>query len=272
MKLKLMTKLVLLAGLLVGFAPVAQAFYNPSTGRWLSRDPMAETGFVSGGLAVFASREIDKLNLYNFAINSPVNWFDRFGLDCECGPDVTDALNATLNEVAQKFAALGAFDKLKACGAVAGVGGNAASAWDINTLAYTSPNYQEQYPDYKDPLEKGGNSHCCPRSCADTVVVNGQCVFSHQATYALFGKIGELCSFPPAALHAAIDAWKQQRYPKADKVFTDHAHAMTDYGNGQGFPGDFEGLGCTIYSAHEKTSLDIFKWTWEPFQPRSHEP
>jgi hypothetical protein len=44
MKLKLMTRLLLLAGILVGFAPVAQAFYNPSTGRWLSRDPIEEIG------------------------------------------------------------------------------------------------------------------------------------------------------------------------------------------------------------------------------------
>lgn len=44
MKLKLMTKLLLLAGLLSEFAPVAQAFFNPSTGRWLSRDPIEERG------------------------------------------------------------------------------------------------------------------------------------------------------------------------------------------------------------------------------------
>src|SRR5207247_1152195 len=40
-------------------------FYNPSTGRWLSRDPIEEGG---------------GLNLYCFAYNSPLSWFDRDGL------------------------------------------------------------------------------------------------------------------------------------------------------------------------------------------------
>jgi hypothetical protein len=44
MKLKLLMKLLLLAGSVAGFAPVAQAFYNPDTGRWLSRDPIEERG------------------------------------------------------------------------------------------------------------------------------------------------------------------------------------------------------------------------------------
>jgi hypothetical protein len=33
-----MTKLLLLAAFLAGFAPVAQAFYNPSSGRKRSED------------------------------------------------------------------------------------------------------------------------------------------------------------------------------------------------------------------------------------------
>lgn len=29
----------------LAFVPLAQAFYNPSTGRWLNRDPLGEPGF-----------------------------------------------------------------------------------------------------------------------------------------------------------------------------------------------------------------------------------
>ena len=58
-----MTVLVALVGL---WAPRdAQAFYNPSTGRWLSRDPIGE----SGGL-----------NLYAAAANTPENRYDFLGL------------------------------------------------------------------------------------------------------------------------------------------------------------------------------------------------
>ena len=41
-------------------------YYNPSTGRWLSRDPIAEKGGV---------------NLYGMVGNNPINWVDSLGLD-----------------------------------------------------------------------------------------------------------------------------------------------------------------------------------------------
>lgn len=41
------------------------AFYNPAQGRWLSRDPIGETG---------------GMNLYAFVGNNPVNWTDLWGL------------------------------------------------------------------------------------------------------------------------------------------------------------------------------------------------
>src|SRR5207249_4898494 len=53
-------------------------YYNPSTGRWLSRDPIEEEG---------------GFNLYGMIGNDPVNHFDLLGLDhnivsnptCDCG-------------------------------------------------------------------------------------------------------------------------------------------------------------------------------------------
>ncbi len=47
------------------FTQAAYAFYNPSTGRWLSRDPIGE----EGGLDVYA-----------FVGNEPTSRFDRLGL------------------------------------------------------------------------------------------------------------------------------------------------------------------------------------------------
>ena len=54
--------------------------YNPSTGRWLSFDPIGEEG---------------GMNLYGFILNSPINLFDLFGLR-----DITPEEEKTLGELA----------------------------------------------------------------------------------------------------------------------------------------------------------------------------
>jgi len=59
-----LANLALLAGLLLG--QKAQAFYNPSTGRWLSRDPVGERGGH---------------HLYALLGNSPCNKTDYLGFD-----------------------------------------------------------------------------------------------------------------------------------------------------------------------------------------------
>ncbi len=52
-----------------GFCGVVSGhrYYNPSTGRWLSRDPIGETG---------------GRNLYGFVNNDPANKFDKLGEKC----------------------------------------------------------------------------------------------------------------------------------------------------------------------------------------------
>lgn len=57
----MMMSLLLLA---VSLGREAQAFYNPSAGRWLSRDPIAEDGGK---------------NLYEFVKNCPVQYIDPLG-------------------------------------------------------------------------------------------------------------------------------------------------------------------------------------------------
>jgi hypothetical protein len=56
--------MLLLALLGVTLVQNAQAFYNPSTGRWLSRDPIGEKGGI---------------NLYSFINNNSPNIVDRDG-------------------------------------------------------------------------------------------------------------------------------------------------------------------------------------------------
>ncbi len=94
MKTRMFLAVVALLGLF--FWQEAQAFYNPSSGRWLSRDPLEEPGFglVVAGLqsagvelhdVAFEERynlhvERSRANLYAFVANVPTTKFDRLGL------------------------------------------------------------------------------------------------------------------------------------------------------------------------------------------------
>lgn len=51
------------------FPSVSQAYYNPETGRWLNRDPLAEQGGI---------------NLYCMVSNDPVNRRDFLGMKEDC--------------------------------------------------------------------------------------------------------------------------------------------------------------------------------------------
>jgi RHS repeat-associated protein len=57
-------------------------YYNPATGRWLSRDPIGETGFEAPGKGR-ASALAGGVKLYVFVGNNPVNLNDLNGLN-EC--------------------------------------------------------------------------------------------------------------------------------------------------------------------------------------------
>lgn len=60
-------------------AQSALAFYNPSTGRWLSRDPIEEAGSVVATKSEFSEKDAGP-NHYAFIANAPVNEVDYVGL------------------------------------------------------------------------------------------------------------------------------------------------------------------------------------------------
>jgi|694.fasta_scaffold26883_7 hypothetical protein len=64
MKLRKSFSLITILFVVLGFTELAQAFYNPETGRFLSRDPIEERGGE---------------NLYGFVRNDGVNWNDALG-------------------------------------------------------------------------------------------------------------------------------------------------------------------------------------------------
>ena len=84
--MKLMIRLLLLALFMSGLAPVAQAFYNPSVGRWLNRDSLGDAAFLkrlSNGKSPQVKRFLRQQALKPscaFAINNPIDRYDVAGL------------------------------------------------------------------------------------------------------------------------------------------------------------------------------------------------
>ena len=186
-----------------GFCYYGYRYYDPSTGRWLSRDPIGEKG---------------GLNLFGFVGNNPVSRVDFAGLftwpkirlRCgKCGPDVTSAVARTLEEVETVFGddnnpmfkgSDGGnpqnpdFYRRRACMVlytpVAGVG-NPGGAWDIVPLA-TIGGGSILEPE-KDLPEGLTWDDFGTKSCKRTVTYKGTCVYAGALNYILFGRINKLC-------------------------------------------------------------------------------
>jgi len=71
-------------------------YYDSRTGRWLSRDPIAEAG---------------GLNLYGMVGNDTVNFWDYLGLSEDCCPEVCKTLKDVLDRLNQQLDE--AYEKLK---------------------------------------------------------------------------------------------------------------------------------------------------------------
>ena len=83
MKTKTRRRRWLITSLLLWLAAgsLAQAFYNPGTGRWLNRDPLEGVGFRLHGKLNMSS-VADGENLHAFVANRSVNAIDPMGLWC----------------------------------------------------------------------------------------------------------------------------------------------------------------------------------------------
>ncbi len=82
---KNLRKFLVLIPLLL-FPQSSHAFYNPSTGRWLNRDPLGEEGFTAAAHSsrvVRAEASVKPPSQYDFVANVPVRNFDFLGLSCK---------------------------------------------------------------------------------------------------------------------------------------------------------------------------------------------
>lgn len=160
----------------------AQAFYNPSTGRWLSRDPIEEKGGK---------------NLYGFNYNDPIQFYDKDGRH----PAAVALIGAVFacampqhNESFKRFPDSG--DKFKHCwvscrisktcgGLIAELAGLGKEAKDRAVGAYC-----ELFPDSE--ICKGGQGDFM--DSIDDIAANQQCIgWESLAFGAPGGWIGSLC-------------------------------------------------------------------------------
>jgi RHS repeat-associated protein len=71
------------------------AFYNPQTGRWLSRDPLFDSGFEP---AEDSYPSQDGVDMYAFVRNAPINLIDAHGL-ISLGDIIGFSINAPCGRV-----------------------------------------------------------------------------------------------------------------------------------------------------------------------------
>ena len=82
--------LLTILGLLIGLD--AQAFYNPSSGRWLSRDPIDERGHLTSVGEKKNKIVVNNHNPYWFVKNNPVTLFDGDGRDFQSDQSILTTL------------------------------------------------------------------------------------------------------------------------------------------------------------------------------------
>jgi RHS repeat-associated protein len=132
----------------------AFAFYNPSTGRWLSRDPAPDMALRN--LDHAQSRSSLENNLYLFVRNVPLSFIDPFGLYSfgeSCKTSQRNKINAAIAANCSKakqccsLSSLGAFSEVV----------------DLLCNHRNDPNPVVDCPDVDTPLPTGGKCDACAK-------------------------------------------------------------------------------------------------------------
>lgn len=158
-------------------------YYDPATGRWPNRDPIAEQGGI---------------NLYGFVGNNGVNFWDVIGLHCQdCQQWWSDCMDAVKQSAASQAAdVIAEFDQLR---------DDAESVYD-SAISYIDNKYQDAL-DKCDSYDDGTASGSLTRRvCRDAALIakeiaSGTAWSVHKLAVAaaLFFKSGEMI---------AINAWE----------------------------------------------------------------
>lgn len=206
-KQMLMLTIVLLG---VSLAREAQAFYNPSTGRWLSRDPLEEIAFkrnvLSHEFTIEKRLQAKKANIYEgkdhlsyvFVGNDSLSSIDLLGLDCQpspaCGRAVDQALRWTHTDIVNRFDALGFWGQCKACEPIWFPVPGFAMAWDMQAMVWGG----------------WGRNMQCGRvpTCEFTVTVGGKCYNAWDVNYLSYGWAANMCQMSRDVMYQHVIAWK----------------------------------------------------------------
>jgi hypothetical protein len=274
--------------LLMMLPVTAQCFYNPSTGRWLARDPVDEIGSINR-----LSPELRRLlslsrptkeGVYLFVGNSPLDARDLVGFQtqrpCQCGLDVTAPLAQTLQTVDRSFRQLGFTDKCRLCGRLLDATPEdeserwttdprrmkAAFAWDIQELKTIG--FSWQFGTEPPPFFDG------TPPCQRTVTISGGCYYASGVNFALWGKMFSLCDtvwiygnmYSLGNAQSLARTWKYRVY--GSSVEADQAVQFTAYG----YNGSQPGSSLSRCSPNGTLWPGPFHWFWRPvfYPPRAN--
>jgi hypothetical protein len=134
-----------------------------------------------------------------------------------CGPEISKALDKTLNDVQSKFVAANRVTRDMACLTLISVA-TGGFAWDIHELNSDA---------YKDWI--GHYQGCATEACGSSVAVSGQCHYPDTVNYALFGTAMRLCYnyyrnvadkyaeeyYSEEAMKTYISSWKKAKVWKS---------------------------------------------------------
>ncbi|MBI2927471.1 MAG: RHS repeat-associated core domain-containing protein, partial [Verrucomicrobia bacterium] len=225
-------------------------YYAPSTGRWLSRDPIEERGGVG---------------LFQFVKNSAVNGFDRLGLAlCEdCGADVTGPFDRTLNQIELTWQNVwNDSQRWEACRSLI-VLPTAIGAWFTYEIATTG--FCDPPPcgwEFRPPARRGSGN------CDGTVAYNGTCNQGRDVHYKMFGLLFRLCgsldrmTYNKLMLRAAV--WYQKCVRNDECEYFENAASFAEEGY-EGFPLPRKNTERWCFlDRNNKATEGVLTWGWWP--------
>jgi len=171
-------------------------YYKPSSGTWLSRDPNDERGALLFQHKDIIPKSKDFDPDYEFAYNDPIDNVDYLGFKTcgwNCGKNIDLALSRTYINVAQRYANLSFWGKVRAWSALE-LPFHLGDAWDYDALTW-----------YWGPEFFG----CGSRTCTHTATVAGGCYNVWSINYVAYGWACSLAGISNDDMVEHIIAWKE---------------------------------------------------------------
>jgi RHS repeat-associated protein len=257
-------------------------YYNVSAGRWLSRDPLADTrldhfsraGFdsIRASVGAIGQRSQHILNPYVFIANCPILATDYLGLDvnsppssvssqascgCKCGLSVDGYVAQTLVNITQAFRSADYLTKCAACNDlwIPDSPGFVIDEWDMPTIQSGVP-----------PVIQ--TSFCSP--CSSRLTFRGGCYDSADVNYLMWGHITSLCNeeFGNWSAQAVAAAVRLVKGVRGQPVGCAEALALSGFDGRPVSCSDGNSKNICQPNSKPFTGGDPNNWVWEPLRHR----